>query len=54
MGIFMKDFPGDTGINHKQIDGMNPALVNELKQDGETSINYRRKESRMCFLYQEI
>ncbi len=33
MGIRMKYFPRDIGINHEQIAAMNAALVNELEQD---------------------
>ena len=33
MGIRMKYFPRDTGVNHEQIAAMNAALVNELEQD---------------------
>jgi hypothetical protein len=33
MGIRMKYFPRDTGINHEQVAAMNAALINELEQD---------------------
>jgi hypothetical protein len=33
MGIRMKYFPRDTGLNHEQIAAMNAALVNEPEQD---------------------
>jgi hypothetical protein len=33
MGIRMKYFPRDTGVNNEQIAAMNAALVNELEND---------------------
>lgn len=33
MGIRMKYFPRDAGVNHEQIAAMNATLVNELEQD---------------------
>jgi len=33
MGIRMKYFPRDTGINHEQVAAMNAALVTELEHD---------------------
>ena len=47
MGIRMKYFPRDTGLNHEQIAAMNAALVNELEQD-EKPASMIAAKNRTC------
>lgn len=47
MGIRMKYFPRDTGVNNEQIAAMNVALVNELEQD-EKPASMIATKNRAC------
>ena len=47
MGIRMKYFPRNTGVNHEQIAAMNAALVNESEQD-EKPVSIIAAKNRIC------
>ncbi len=53
MGIRMKYFPRDTGVNHEQIAAMNAALVNELEQDEKPASMIAAKNQTSEFFIQK-
>ncbi len=53
MGIRMKYFPRDTGVNHEQIAAMNAALVNELEQDEKPASMIAAKNRTSEFFIQK-
>lgn len=53
MGIRMKYFPKNTGVNHEQIAAVNAALVNELEQDEKPPSIIAAKNRTCEFLIQK-
>ncbi len=53
MGIRMKYFPRDTGVNHEQIAAMNAALVTELEQDVKPAAMIAAKNRTSEFFIQK-